>query len=289
MSSRSTSPLYNPCSVINNINLNDTKSLREFMVAFNAYINQSFLDTVTSDKSIIPLHAAHAQTFRRIIRSIKDYSPTHRLLLDAMTKFAAAANGSKADIKRATMGLVNLADSNALERPMHHPEEYMAALEKFESESGGCKCEDGDVFDSDEKKEGEDDVEMQEVVSSNTRSTRKVREVQDSEDENTETECSENEMSKRFQKDELLVRIHTGRRSPMSLQPKKKPRLRTHKNKIEKVPKEKLRRACLTCYTSHVMCDRVMPVCGACHKNGKDCQWEHTGEVSPYWVAVNIK
>jgi uncharacterized protein YbcC (UPF0753/DUF2309 family) len=208
MSSRSTSPLYNPGSVINNINLNDTKSLREFMVAFNAYIAQSFLDTVTSDKSIIPLNAAHAQTFRRIIRSIKTNSATHRLLLDAMTKFAAAANGSKADVKKATMELVNLADSNTLERPVHHHEEYMAALEKFESESGGCKCEDGDVFDSDEKREVEDGDEMHENVSGNTRSTRKFIEVPDSETETTETECSEDEMSKHFQKDELLVKIH---------------------------------------------------------------------------------
>jgi hypothetical protein len=192
---RSSSPFYANLSVLNNVNLHDTKCQREFMAAFNIYTSQSFLETVHSDKSIIPLDAAHAHTFRRIIRSIKAVTPTYRLLFDAMTKFARAENGTNTQVKKATIELVGLAEGKVLEHPYLHREEYMEALSKWEAANGGCKCDDEEEFDSDEKKEGKDGS-VDGVVDDVSGKTRVLRKVGDDgetlEIHITEIGCPEN-------------------------------------------------------------------------------------------------
>jgi hypothetical protein len=320
MTSRNSSPFYANLSILNNVNLHDTKAQRELMVAFNLYTSQSFLDTVHSDKSMVPLNAAHAQTFRRIIRSIKTVTPTYRLLLDAMTKFASAAKGSAAQVKKATMELVGLAEGKVLEHPYLHREEYMEALERWEKANGGCKCDNEEAFDSDGKKDGDDGVDgvidgvVNGVVDDVSGKKSRLRKVgldgETLEMHIAKIACPENVIRSHSANSNVLRNSQVcssfifmryvaltakpqndGKLSLSQNTQKKRVRIRALKSKTIKVATgERKPRTCFSCKKNHSMCDRVMPVCGCCSRYGRNCQWEiFDYPPAPSFIAINAK
>ena len=177
------------------------------MFAFNLFTSRSFFQTVQSDKSPIPLNAAHAPTFRRIIRAIKSVTPDYPLLLDAMVKFSKAEKGSNAEVKTAAMELVGLAEGKVLEHPYWHQDEYLEALKKWEDSNGGCKCDDMEEDESDGMKAkeifgSEEDVEMDECKGS---VASKVGIVHDMKIEETEIGCAEDSRNDQFHCDQIAM------------------------------------------------------------------------------------